>query len=187
MNVIQEYHRERDAAIIMVTHEQEDAVAAASRLLILSRGRVVQSGTYQELLEQPKSGFVATLFTRKNILLGKMVEVLEQSARVSIGRDFVRGRIPTWVNRTPKVGEPVLYLVGQRQISIEQGEKGYLGVIEGIVRHDDGITLDVLLHGLGNVRVALDAYDDVRPGSDVKLDWDEGKAWIFCDEDRAQS
>lgn len=44
---------------IFVTHDQDEAMAIADRVAVMSQGRVVQSGTPEELYRNPKSAFVA--------------------------------------------------------------------------------------------------------------------------------
>jgi len=44
---------------IFVTHDQDEAMAIADRVAVMSEGRVVQSGTPEELYRNPTSAFVA--------------------------------------------------------------------------------------------------------------------------------
>ncbi len=46
---------------VVVTHDPLEAMALADRLLVLEAGRVVQSGTRQELISRPRSPYVADL------------------------------------------------------------------------------------------------------------------------------
>ena len=48
-------HRELKLTIIYVTHDQEDALALATRMAILNAGQLVQLGTPQELYRHPSS------------------------------------------------------------------------------------------------------------------------------------
>ena len=44
---------------IFVTHDQDEAMAIADRVAVMSQGRVAQSGTPEELYRNPQSAFVA--------------------------------------------------------------------------------------------------------------------------------
>lgn len=50
-----------DTTTIAVTHDAEDAVALADRLIVVEAGRVTQSGLVREVLAAPASGFVAAI------------------------------------------------------------------------------------------------------------------------------
>ena len=51
--------REFNITAIFVTHDQDEAMAIADRVAVMSHGRVVQSGTPEELYRNPNSAFVA--------------------------------------------------------------------------------------------------------------------------------
>src|ERR1700752_2204230 len=44
---------------LVVTHDQEEALGMASRLAVMNRGRLAQTGTAAEIYERPNSRFVA--------------------------------------------------------------------------------------------------------------------------------
>ena len=58
------------SAGILVTHDQEEAMALADRIAVMAAGRVVQIGTPDEIYRNPVSAFVAGFIGRSNILPG---------------------------------------------------------------------------------------------------------------------
>jgi sulfate transport system ATP-binding protein len=52
-------HDELHITSIFVTHDQEEALEVADRVVVVNRGRVEQVGTPQEVVEQPATPFVA--------------------------------------------------------------------------------------------------------------------------------
>ena len=56
---------------IMVTHDQEEALSMADRVVVMNQGVIEQCGTPAEVYEQPATPFVATFLGRVNILPGK--------------------------------------------------------------------------------------------------------------------
>jgi molybdate transport system ATP-binding protein len=56
---------------VMVTHDPLDAVSMGDQVVVMESGRVVQIGTYEDLLSQPKSTFVAD-FVESNAYTARM-------------------------------------------------------------------------------------------------------------------
>lgn len=53
-----------------VTHDQEEAVSVADRIVIIRRGKVVQAGSPREVYEDPSSPFVSNFIGEANFLEG---------------------------------------------------------------------------------------------------------------------
>ena len=51
--------QEFNVTLVYVTHDQVEAMSVADRIVIINAGRIVQSGTYQALHDDPDSLFVA--------------------------------------------------------------------------------------------------------------------------------
>ena len=58
---------------IVVTHDQDEAMALASRIAVMDRGKVVQVGTPAEIYEFPQSRFVADFVGTTNLFEGTVV------------------------------------------------------------------------------------------------------------------
>ncbi|MDJ0387000.1 ABC transporter ATP-binding protein [Roseomonas sp. E05] len=56
---------------LIVTHDQEEALTMADRLVVMERGRVRQVGTAEELYESPRDPFVAGFVGRCNLIEGQ--------------------------------------------------------------------------------------------------------------------
>jgi putative spermidine/putrescine transport system ATP-binding protein len=57
---------------LIVTHDQEEALTMADRLVVMERGRVRQVGTAEELYERPADPFVAGFVGRCNLVEGQL-------------------------------------------------------------------------------------------------------------------
>jgi len=57
---------------IMVTHDQEEALTMADRILIMNQGKLVQNGSPSDIYEAPASPFVASFIGSMNFLRGDM-------------------------------------------------------------------------------------------------------------------
>ena len=58
---------------VFVTHDQEEALEVADRIVVMSRGRVEQVGTPQEVFDHPATPFVMTFLGHVNVLGGGYV------------------------------------------------------------------------------------------------------------------
>ncbi len=77
---------------VMVTHDQEEAMTMASRMAVMSRGRVLQVGTPKEIYEFPNCRFVADFIGNINLFEGRLTvdeadrcEVTTDCGVVSVG------------------------------------------------------------------------------------------------------
>ena len=77
---------------VMVTHDQEEAMAMASRIAVMSHGRVLQVGTPKEIYDHPNSRFVADFIGNVNLFEGRLTldaadhcEVTTEHGIVSVG------------------------------------------------------------------------------------------------------
>jgi sulfate transport system ATP-binding protein len=61
-------HQDLKLTILFVTHDQEEAMEVADRIVIFSKGRVEQIGTPQEVYEKPVNEFVARFVGVMNVL-----------------------------------------------------------------------------------------------------------------------
>lgn len=79
---------------ILITHDPLEAVALADRLVILERGRVVQTGTPAEVTQRPRSRYVADL-VGVNLLRGTAVAglVAVSSGATLLSADAADGEV----------------------------------------------------------------------------------------------
>lgn len=62
---------------IQVTHNQEQAMAVADKIIVMRAGRILQMGSPYELYENPKSIFVANFLGETNFLQGFVLKLFE--------------------------------------------------------------------------------------------------------------
>ena len=69
---IRELQRKLGLTTVMVTHDQEEALTMADRLVVMSEGSVRQVGTQRDLYERPADRFVAGFVGRSTFLDGQV-------------------------------------------------------------------------------------------------------------------
>ena len=67
---IREVHDRLGLTTIMVTHDQEEALTMADRIVVMNKGRIEQSGGPHEIYAQPASLFIADFVGSMNIFHG---------------------------------------------------------------------------------------------------------------------
>ena len=69
---IRELQKALGLTTVMVTHDQEEALTMADRLVVMSHGQVQQVGSQRDLYENPANTFVAGFVGRTNFLHGRV-------------------------------------------------------------------------------------------------------------------
>ena len=77
---------------VMVTHDQEEAMTMATRIAVMSQGRVLQVGAPEEIYEHPGSRFVADFIGNVNIFEGKLARFEADCCEVTTEHGVVNVR-----------------------------------------------------------------------------------------------
>lgn len=101
--------RETGITTIMVTHDQQEALALADRVVLMNKGRVVQAGTPQELYAEPQTPFAAEFIGHMNTLRmpainnGKAAGIRFEDVRVAEPSEKTLAKPNTWVGQVEHV------------------------------------------------------------------------------------
>jgi len=76
--------REMNIPALFITHDQEEALELADRILVLNQGKVEQMGTPFEVYNRPRNEFVATFLGAANLLLGRWSEGYVTLGRIKL-------------------------------------------------------------------------------------------------------
>jgi spermidine/putrescine transport system ATP-binding protein len=119
-------HRQVGTTFVFVTHDQEEALSMATRIAIMSGGKVLQEGAPREVYDQPASRFVANFVGDANFLEGtvrtidgRAVIELEGGSIVDAPADATDGRATLMVRpeflklRSMGVPDPVRGVPGK--------------------------------------------------------------------------
>src|SRR5205814_7018393 len=69
---LRKLHDEIHVTSVFVTHDQEEAFEVADRVVVMSRGRIEQQGTPQEVFEHPANAFVMDFLGNVNVFHGRV-------------------------------------------------------------------------------------------------------------------
>lgn len=76
----------RDQTIIHVTHDYEEAISLADRIVIMENGAISQFGTPNEIFQHPKSQFVANFVGIRNFIKGELHPPEPDTGKMSVFR-----------------------------------------------------------------------------------------------------
>ncbi len=104
---IAKLHRQLDATIVYVTHDQVEAMTLGDKIVVMNDGHIQQAGSPLELYQQPRNLFVATFIgsPKMNLFEGKVTDITSEFLHVhlSSGQD-IRAEVDT---STLKIGDVV--------------------------------------------------------------------------------
>lgn len=80
-----EMQRTLGITFLFVTHDQEEAMSMATKMCIMDKGSIKQTGTPAELYEKPQSSFVATFLGEINCLVGTVEQKTGNLTTLSLG------------------------------------------------------------------------------------------------------
>jgi putrescine transport system ATP-binding protein len=121
---------------MMVTHDQEEAMAVADRIAVMSEGRIVQMGTPAEIYEQPKTRYVADFIGDVNLIEARVVEADEKG--IVMQSDAVAAPLRAVSDAKAAVGDTVALALRPEKVKItvrkpaDAAENFARGVVVGI-------------------------------------------------------
>lgn len=140
-NEIRAIQRQLGITTIFVTHDQEEALSMADRVVVMHRGRVEQIGSPQQIYNTPQTPFVATFVGTLNLLRAEVSAtqpraVLVDGQPVAVSADL-SGRVP---------GSEVQLALRPEVLSLDEaGPNRLRGLVEDVVFQGPLVRLKVRL------------------------------------------
>ncbi|MDQ1079961.1 ABC transporter ATP-binding protein [Pseudoroseomonas cervicalis] len=158
--------RETGAAFIMVTHDQNEALALSDRVAVLEHGRLVQLGPPRQVYDRPATRFVAAFLGAANVLEGA-ADGQGGFACPGLGATLRPVALPA--------GCTALALRPERILSgAAAPPDGVEGVVEEVAFRGDDSLLLVRAPGGAQLRVSHAEEDGPPPprGTRLRLGWE---------------
>ncbi len=177
---IREIQKRVDITTVFVTHDQSEAMAAADRLVIMNKGRVLQAGTVREIYGAPADPFVASFIGQANVISGRAVTMNGSRVQIELPNgDLVIGARPPGLQDNSSA--VIILRPEDLVISAEQlpGQNALSGTIKRVSFL--GSTVNVGVQVAGQVISVLAPRDQVLPaeGQAVFVTWKETAAMVF--------
>ena len=167
---------------VHVTHSQEEAMALADIIVVMSEGRIEQAASPREVFERPATAFVARFMGDHNVISGKVVNSVEGLVTFEIvgGGTFSAAGEP----RSP--GTDVDAAVRTDHVRIGESPVkglGFTGIVSNLEYR--GGTIKLTIEGAGIAEFTAIITDKafyaapVAVGDAVPLHWDSEDAIVL--------
>src|SRR2546421_650695 len=115
---LRELQRELGIAFVHVTHNQEEAVSMADRMVVMEGGHIQQVGHPAEISQRPANVFVAAFMGDNNILQGSVKEAGGGDVLIDAGLGTLKMASPA---AAPTVGDKVTVAVRANSVRVAAG------------------------------------------------------------------
>jgi iron(III) transport system ATP-binding protein len=162
---------------IYVTHDQEEALAMADRMAVLSGGKIAQVGTPEEIYRTPVNAYVAGFIGETNLIAGEVMEMQDGFCFVKANGAALVGKttVPGWRAKTGEAAtvsiRPEAWRLhksgGENEISGKITARSYLGqrieyLVETTIGQQQVVEMNPhLIHATGDEVVLHASHGDV--------------------------
>jgi spermidine/putrescine ABC transporter ATP-binding subunit len=171
---------------IMVTHDQDEALAIACRIAVMNKGSIAQLGTPSDLYEFPSSRFVADFLGSVNMFEGTLIEDKPDEATVACRElDPYRVHVPHAVSG--QQGSPVWVAIRPEKMNLHKDADTPPSVPESPAAHNvaKGEIKDISYLGdISIYHVLLESGRLIRISRPNRSRWDQDsfsageKVWV---------
>ena len=177
-------HRELGVTSLFVTHDQEEALELASKVIVMNHGRIEQAGTPDEVYNQPAAPFVAAFVgatnairvvaRNQNVQLGNTTLAIDPKRAdgtelmvyvrphdIDLTKEPADGSLPTTVDRRTNLGWSI-----KTHLRLEDGQ-----TLIAFLRNQDGEGInqgDILHATFRNPKIFTD--DETAPSFGTETD-----------------
>jgi len=171
---IRRIHNTLGATTIYVTHDQEEALSLADRIVVMRDGEIRQVGGPEDLFSRPDHIDVAEFMGFRNKVAGRVASVANGLATVTVGEVSLVGRVRT------SVGAGDAAHLSVRPEDLHPVRDGGLGLLAKVISTE--------FHGrefVGFARMADDtpltflADNRIPHGTDIRLAADPDRILVF--------
>ena len=183
---LSQIHRDVGTTFVYVTHDQEEAMSLATRIAVMSDGRIQQIGTPSEIYYRPRSRFVADFIGESNFLevdasrAGAGVVRLADGQAVPCEPNGWRGGNratlmvrPESIHVCDPADAPEASLLGRIV------QTSFLGSQTRIAASCDAVDIPLTASRFGRDRIAT---GELAPDREVALWWDKHDAVLLPEE-----
>lgn len=162
-------------SFVIVTHDQDEALALADRIAVMRAGRVEQVAAPMEIYDRPATRFVASFVGETNFIEGR----LERNGAAAIVAEF--GRIPCDPGDLPDGARATLSVRPER-IGVARDGEGIAGFVENFVFRGETTLLRVRVAENVVLRAAAGYGERHAIGEAVRLSFPSDAGALLVEE-----
>lgn len=166
--------RKMNITFILVTHDQDEAIAVSDRILVMNGGKIEQDGSPEDVYEHPTSRFVATFIGEANIL--ECEKINATSVKTPFGILQVE-KVPAWTQGGIAIRMEDIFVYNSKPEKINVFNAH---IQERIFRGDYWEFLMDLGNGVV-LNVMTDPDEMYEPNTDVFLEFPPEYLQVLCD------
>lgn len=122
--------KDQNLTTIHVTHDQEEALMTADRVVVLRNGKIEQIGKPYEIYSKPKSIFISSFVGGANFIEGNILKKSDFNSTIEI-----QGGIKIQVSDVSRnIGEKIVVAIRREDIKLKQQKSRDTNLISGIVK-----------------------------------------------------
>ena len=160
---------------LMVTHDQNEAMAISDRILLLNNGVIEQQGTPQEMYGSPATLFAAEFMGSNNRLHGKVMALENGRARIEGASWSLWGRAGEGVS----VGEPATAVIRVERLRLDGAAQDNSLQLPLLTSMYLGDRWEYLFRTAGDDYVIRAYGNELRDPQHCHLSLPEKHVWIF--------
>jgi sulfate transport system ATP-binding protein len=161
---LRKLHDEIHVTTILVTHDQEEALEVADRIVVMNQGRIEQIGTPEEVFHRPATRFVMEFLGQVNVFHGRVQDGKALLGEIALECPDVGDEQAAMVYMRPHELDIELYANGAPHLPAEVVRVNPAGSIAKLIaRTADGqeILVDLSQHDLREL--------DLEPGDRIYI------------------
>lgn len=181
---LRKLQKELKTTTIYVTHDQEEAMAIADRLVVLKNGKIHQIGNSDELYNTPNDLFVAGFIG--SVPINKLECTLEtKSDRIYLNSKHFQVSLSERLKKViPEsyVGQELIFAIRPTDISISSKESSQKFSIEGKTSVIEELGEETIINvevGEHQVKAVADPNHNLKRGEKIWLIFNENSIYLF--------
>ncbi len=144
---LMQVQRDLGLSFLVVTHDQDEAMAMAQRMAVMRAGRIEQMGAPRALYEAPATRWIVDFIGQSNLIEARVRSITDHAILLDVG-DGVH-RVEGFADRAPAPGDHVAIAVRPERMTLSRHAPESGNQLEGHVHEA------VFIRGVTHLRVGL--------------------------------